>query len=115
MKKILLIIALLISGLGLNAQSATIGDLKFTVTSIELAECEVSGYSGEPVDVTIPSKVTKIGKQAFYGCKGLKSITIKTTKLKTSKLGSKAFTGTPGNVKVKVPKSKVKTYTSMLR
>ena len=83
MKKILLIIALLISGLGLNAQSATIGDLKFTVSSTEHAECEVSGYSGEPVDVTIPSKViisgkeytvTSIDNEAFHGCSSLTSI-----------------------------------------
>ena len=83
MKKILLIIALLISGLGLNAQSATIGGLKFNVTSIELAECEVLGYSGKPVDVTIPSKVTISGKEysvtsirGFYHCSSLKSIEI---------------------------------------
>ena len=63
MKKVLLIIALLISALGLNAQSVTIDDLEFTVTSETPAECEVSGYSGEPTDVIIPSKVTISGKE----------------------------------------------------
>ena len=62
MKKLLLIIALLISGLGLNAQRVTIGDLEFTVTSETPAECEVSD-SGEPTDVTIPSTVTISGKE----------------------------------------------------
>ena len=41
MKKLLLFIALLISALGLNAQDATIGDLEFTITSEDPAECAV--------------------------------------------------------------------------
>ena len=85
MKKVLLIIALLISALGLNAQDATIDDLEFTVTSETPAECEVSGYSGKPVDITIPSTVTisgkefavtSIGDNAFSGCSSLTSIEI---------------------------------------
>ena len=85
MKKLLLIIALLISGLGLNAQDATIGGLEFTVTSETPAECEVSGYSGKPTDVTIPSTVTISGKEysvtsiysrAFEYCYSLTSIEI---------------------------------------
>ena len=85
MKKILLIIALLISALGLNAQSVIIDDLEFTVTSETPAECEVSGYSGGPVNVIIPSKVTisgkeysvtSIGASAFERCYSLTSIEI---------------------------------------
>ena len=85
MKRLLLFIALLISGLGLNAQDATIGDLEFTITSEDPAECAVSGYSGEPVNVIIPSKVTisgkefsvtVIGKSAFLYCGSLTSIEI---------------------------------------
>ena len=83
MKKLLLIIALLISALGLNAQSVIIDDLEFTVTSETPAECAVSGYSGEPTDVTIPSTVTisgkeytvtSIGSSAFSRCSSLTSI-----------------------------------------
>ena len=55
MKRFLLFIALLILGLGLNAQIVIIDDLGFTVTSETPAECEVSGCSGESTDVTIPS------------------------------------------------------------
>ena len=83
MKKLLLIIALLISALGLNAQDATFGDLVFTITSETPAECEVSRYSGEPVNVIIPSKViisgkeytvTSIGGEVFWYCSSLTSI-----------------------------------------
>ncbi len=86
MKKFLLIIALIISGLGLNAQN--VGNykvidyedysLKFKVTSLEPAECEVYGYTAPTSSntITIPSKaeiegveftVTSIGSYAFNG------------------------------------------------
>ena len=99
MKKILLIIALLISGLGLNAQSVIIDDLEFTVTSETPAECAVSGYSGEPVNVTIPSTVTISGKEytvtsirewAFAECSSLTSIEIPSG---VTYIGNSAFQG----------------------
>ena len=65
--------------------------------------------------VTISSKVKKIGKQAFYGCKKLKSITIKTTKLNSKNVGSKAFKGIYAKATIKVPKSKVKVYKNLLK
>ena len=95
MRKILLIIALLISGMGLNAQS--VGNnvvidyecysLKYTVTSVEPAECEVVCYTNPNVEtsIAIPSvviieemefEVTSIGYKAFYRCSNLTSIDI---------------------------------------
>ena len=38
---------------------------------------------------TIGKRVTSIGKNAFYGCKKLKTITIKSSKVKT--IGKNAF------------------------
>jgi hypothetical protein len=63
----------------------------------------------------IPKKVKKIGKKAFYGCKKLKTITIKTTKLKKSTIGSKAFKGIYKKAKFKCPKSKLKNYKKWLK
>ena len=65
--------------------------------------------------VVIPSGVSKIGKKAFYGCKNLKNITIKTTKLTKKRVGSKAFSGIHAKAVIKVPKSKKKAYTSLLK
>ena len=75
MKRFLLLIALIISVMGLCAQN--VGDnvsidyvryvLKFTVTSIEPAECEVvctSKAASAPIVVKIPSTVT-IGETEY--------------------------------------------------
>ena len=64
--------------------------------------------------ITIPSKVKKIGKSAFEGCKRLKTVTIKTQKLKSGTVGSKAFKGTPKDVTIKVPKKSLSAYKKFL-
>ena len=111
MKKLLLIIALLISALGLNAQNATIGSLRFTVTSETPAECEVSRYSGEPTDVTIPSKVTISGKEysvtsigyyAFSKCTSLTSIELPSS---VTSIGVRAFEGCSSLTSIEIPSS----------
>lgn len=64
--------------------------------------------------VTIGKNVTKIGAKAFYGCTKIKTLTIKSSKLTTKNIGSKAFTKTPKSMTVKMPKKKFKAYKSML-
>ena len=65
--------------------------------------------------ITIPAKVKKIGKQAFFGCKKLKSITLKTQKLTNKNVGSKAFKGIHAKATIKVPKSKHTIYKKILK
>jgi len=65
--------------------------------------------------LTIPASVTKIGKQAFYGCSKLKTITISSAKLKSKNVGAKAFKGIYKKAVIKVPKSKLKTYKKLLK
>ena len=65
--------------------------------------------------VVIPSGVSRIGKKAFYGCKNLKNITIKTTKLTKKRVGSKAFFGIHAKAAIKVPKKKLSAYRKMLK
>lgn len=65
--------------------------------------------------LTIPSSVTKIGKQAFYGCSKLKTITIHSSKLKSKNVGAKAFKGIYKKAVIKVPKAKLKTYKKLLK
>lgn len=64
--------------------------------------------------ITIGKNVKKIGAKAFYRCSKVKTITIKTTKLKLKSIGSKAFAKTPKKVTVKLPKKKFKNYKKIL-
>lgn len=64
--------------------------------------------------VTIGANVTKIGSYAFSGCKNLKTVTIKSTKLKASSVGSKAFTKIQAKATIKVPKGKKTVYKKFL-
>lgn len=52
---------------------------------------------------------------AFYGCSNIKTIIIKTEKLKESSIGADAFKGINRNAVVKVPKKLVKKYKKILR
>lgn len=60
--------------------------------------------------ITIGSNIKTIGADAFYGCKKLKTITVKTTKLTKKSMGSNAFKGIKSNATFKVPKSKLSAY-----
>ena len=63
--------------------------------------------------LTIGKNVTKIGKNAFSGCKKLKTITIKAAKLK--KVGSGAFKKISGAAVIKCPKKQLAAYEKLLR
>lgn len=63
----------------------------------------------------IGKNISKIGKQAFYGCKKLKTITIQSKKLTKKRVGSKAFGKIHSKATFKLPKAKYKSYRSMLK
>lgn len=65
------------------------------------------------IKVTIGKNITMIGKKAFYNCKKLRLIVIKTTKLK--KIKKQAFRKINKNAIVKVPKKKKKMYKKLLK
>jgi len=63
--------------------------------------------------VTIPEGVKIIGKNAFYGCKNLKKITVKSTVLK--KVGKNALKGISKKAVIKVPKKQKKAYAKLFK
>jgi hypothetical protein len=55
----------------------------------------------------------EIGKNAFNGCKALKKVTFKSTKVK--KIGKNAFKGIAKKSTIKVPKKKKTAYKKLLK
>lgn len=60
--------------------------------------------------VTIGKNIKKIGKEAFYGCKKLKTVNVKTKSLGKKSIGKNAFKGIHKKAVVKVPKKQLKNY-----
>lgn len=65
--------------------------------------------------VTIGKNVAKIGKKAFYNCKNLKTVAIKTRKLTSKNVGANAFKGLNAKAAVTVPTEKLTTYKKILK
>ena len=65
--------------------------------------------------LTIGSNVTTIGANAFYGCKNLNTVVIKTAKLTTKTVGANAFVKTGAKPVVTVPAKQFNTYKTLLR
>jgi hypothetical protein len=86
--------------------------IKYKVTGIASKAFRNNKYITK---VTIGKYVQKIGSGAFYKCKKLKNITIKTKKLSTKKVGKSAFKGINSKATIKVPKSKYKAYEKLLK
>lgn len=64
--------------------------------------------------VIIGKNIKSIGKEAFKGCKKLKRIEIKSTKLKASSVQKNWLKGTKKNLVIKVPKKKYAAYKKFL-
>ena len=65
--------------------------------------------------LTIGSNVTTIGANAFYGCKNLNTVVIKTAKLTSKTVGTNAFAKTGAKPVVTVPAKQFNTYKTLLR
>ena len=63
--------------------------------------------------VTVGGNVTTIGSKAFYGCKNLKRITVKSTRLKS--VGKSSLKGIHKKAVIKVPKSKLQKYKKLFK
>ena len=100
-----------------NASSVTVPDTikagkkKFKVTAIW-----DNAFSGNKklASLTIGKNVAQIGSKAFYNCKKLKTITVKTKKLKAGSIGANAFKNIFKKAEFKCPSKKLaKTYKSI--
>ncbi len=92
--------------------TVTIGKKKFRVTQIAanaFKNCK------KLRKFTIGKYIQKIGKNAFFGCRNLKTIKFKTTLLSKKRVDKNAFKGIHKKAKCKVPKKKRKAYRKMLK
>ncbi len=91
-------------------ETVNVGGEIYTVTSIDdraFYKCTAM------TNVTIGTNVTEIGKFAFSGCSKLKTVTIKSTKLKKVRRG--AFKGISKSAVIKVPGSRLSSYKKLLK
>lgn len=99
------------SSISIPATVSYDGD-KYTVTTVKASAC----YNRKKLKyLTIGKNIKSIGKNAFKGCKKLKSITIKTKKLTTKNTGAASFKGIYAKATIKVPKTKYKAYKTLLK
>lgn len=90
----------------------TIDHISYQVTSLS-----AKAFRGNTKlkKVIIGKNVRSIGEEAFYGCKNLKSIDIRTDSLTSQSIGKKAFKGTHTRATVKVPGKKLTGYKKLLQ
>ncbi|WP_353963072.1 leucine-rich repeat protein [Anaerobutyricum hallii] len=93
-------------------ESITAKKIKYHVSSIA-----ANAFKGNKKlkRVVISSNIRKIGRQAFFNCKNLRNITIKTPYLSKKTVGTKAFKGIHAKAKIKVPKKQKKAYQKLLK
>lgn len=82
----------------------------FKITSV--GKKAFKGYTNIKT-ITVGKNITKIEAQAFYGCKKVKTIIIKSNKLTT--VNKKAITNINKKTIIKVPSSKVKAYKRLFK
>jgi len=98
-----------------QVKSITIpGTIKYQGKTYQVTEIASGAFQKQSKlkKVTIGKNIEKIGKKAFYNCKNLKRVKIKSGLLKS--VGKKAFTGTNKKLVIKVPSRKLKAYRKLL-
>ncbi len=101
--------------------NSTTSSIKSTVklggVAFKITEINSNAFKGclNITKVVIGKHISKIGRNAFYGCNKLKTIIIKTKKLKKKSIGAKAFKGINKKAKFKVPKKKLKLYKKLIK
>lgn len=93
-----------------TGDTVTILGAKFKVVQIS---AQAFKNKSSVTSITIGKNVQTIGKEAFYGTKKLKTLTIKSSKI--TKVGSNALKNTYAKAKIKVPKAKLKKYTTLFK
>lgn len=100
-----------------KAKSITIDTVKIEKKTVKVTAIADNALKNNSTvtKLTIGSGVKSIGKNAFYNCKKLKSVVIKTTALTDKSVGKNSFKGLDSKAVIKVPAKKLAEYTKLLK
>lgn len=105
-------------GTNKNAKSVTIpAVIKVKGVTYKVTSIGVKAFNGSKklTKVTIGANIKKISNNAFYKCKNLKTVTIKSVLLTKKTANKKAFKGVNKKMVIKVPKKVKKAYVKMFK
>lgn len=104
------------SGTAKKSKKVTIpSSVKYQGITYQVTSVSAKALKGNTkvTSLVVGANVMKIEKNAFDGCKNLKSIQVKTKKLKS--VGKNVFKGIHKKCKIKVPATKVKAYKKLFK
>lgn len=99
-----------------KAKTVTIGDtIKYGGFTYKITAISKNAFAENKklTQVTLGKNIQTIGEKAFYNCKELKTVVIKSTGLK--KVKKKAFENISTHATIKVPKKNIRSYRRLLR
>ena len=105
-------------GTNKNAKSVTIpAVIKVKGVTYKVTSIGAKAFNGSKKlkKVTIGANIKKISNNAFYKCKSLKTVTIKSVLLTKKTANKKAFKGVNKKMVIKVPKKVKKAYVKMFK
>ena len=101
-----------------NAKTITIpATIKVKGVTYKVTKIADNSYknNNKITKITIGKNIVSIGKNAFYGCKKLKTITIRSKKLTSKTVSKNAFKGLTKITTIKVPRKKLTAYKKLLK
>lgn len=105
-------------GTNKNAKSVTIpAVIKVKGVTYKVTSIGAKAFNGSKklTKVTIGANIKKISNNAFFKCKSLKTVTIKSVLLTKKTANKKAFKGVNKKMVIKVPKKMKKAYVKMFK
>ena len=105
-------------GTNKNAKSVTIpAVIKVKGVTYKVTSIGAKAFNGSKklTKVTVGANIKKISNNAFYKCKSLKTVTIKSVLLTNKTASKRAFKGVGKKMVIKVPKKVKKAYVKMFK
>ena len=106
------------ANVNLNAKTVTIpATIKVCGVTYKITKIEDKAFKGNKniTKLTVGSNITSIGKEAFSGCKKIKTLKITSKNLTSKTVAKNAFRGLTKATTIKVPKKKLQEYRKLFK